>query len=73
MRTILRLSWSLALLASVHLTAGPASAECSFIPPIPRAEPAIRSAKEVVVGKLVPASAADLGVRPTQEREIALP
>jgi hypothetical protein len=50
------------LFAATHWTADRAAAECAFIPPFPRAEPAIQSAKEVIVGELVPASAADLGL-----------
>lgn len=52
------------LVAATHWTAGLAAAECPFIPPFPRAEPAIRSASEVIVGELVSASAADLGLGP---------
>jgi hypothetical protein len=64
---ILRLSATLVLLFAVaHWTAGPASAECMFIPPFPRAEPAIRSAEEVIVGELVSGSAADLDLGPNQ-------
>jgi hypothetical protein len=73
MRFFLRLTATLTLLfAAAHSTAGPAAAECPFIPPFPRAEPAIRSAREVIVGDLVPATAADLGVGPNQEREMAI-
>jgi hypothetical protein len=54
------------LFAGTHSTAGPAAAECPFIPPFPRAEPAIRSADEVIVGELVSASAADLDLGPNQ-------
>jgi hypothetical protein len=72
-RTTVRWTATLVILfAALHWTAGPAAAECPLIPPFPRAEPAIQSAKEVIVGKLVPASAADLGVGPAQEREMAL-
>jgi hypothetical protein len=60
-RTILRSSTAhMLLFAATHWTAGPAAAECPFIPPFPMAEPAIRSANEVIVGELVRASAADL-------------
>ncbi len=66
-RTILRLSATTALaFAAVLAMAGPAAAECMFIPPFPRAEPAVRSADEVVVGELVPASASDLELGPNQ-------
>ena len=66
-RTILRSSATLMLLfAAAHWAAGPAAAECPFIPPFPRAEPAIRSAEEVIVGELVRASAADLDLGPNQ-------
>lgn len=66
-RTILRWSATLVLVfAAAHWTAGPAAAECMFIPPFPRAEPAIRSAEDVIVGELVPASAADLGLAPDE-------
>jgi hypothetical protein len=62
-RAILRSSAVLTLLfAAAHWTAGPAAAECMFAPPFPRAEPAIRSAQEVIVGELVPVSAADLAL-----------
>jgi hypothetical protein len=72
-QTILRSSAALMLLfAATHWTAGRAAAECPFIPPFPRAEPAIRSAKEVIVGELFPATAADLRVGPNQEREMAM-
>jgi hypothetical protein len=73
MRFVLRLTATLMLLfAGAHSTAGPAAAECPFIPQFPRAEPAIRSAREVIVGDLVPATAAALGVGPNQEREMAM-
>ncbi len=66
-RTILRLGSPLMLLVvAAHWTAGPAAAECPFVPPFPRAEPAIRSAEEVIVGELVRASAADLDLGPNQ-------
>jgi hypothetical protein len=66
-RTILRSSATLVVLSAVaHWTAGPAAAECMFIPPFPRAEPAIRSAEEVIVGELVRASAGDLVLGPNQ-------
>ncbi len=66
-RTILRLSAPLMLVfAAAHWTAGPAAAECMFARPFPRAEPAIRSAEEVLVGELVRASAADLDLGPNQ-------
>jgi hypothetical protein len=74
MRIFLRLTATVTLLfAAAHSTAGPAAAECPFIPPFPRAEPAIRSAKEVIVGELIPASAADLGLESNDgPREMAL-
>lgn len=66
-RMILRSSAPLLLLfVAAHWTASPAAAECMFIPPFPRAEPAIRSAEEVIVGELVRASAADLILGPDQ-------
>jgi hypothetical protein len=72
-RSILRSSATLVLLfAALQWTAGPAAAECMFIPPFPRAEPAIRSAEEVIVGELVRASAADLGLGPDQDRKMAM-
>lgn len=66
-RPILRSSAQLLLLfAAAHWTAGPAAAECMYIPPFPRAEPAIRSAEEVIAGELARASAADLILGPNQ-------
>jgi hypothetical protein len=66
-RAVLRLGATvgLALLATAAM-AGTASAECMFIPPFPRAEPAIRSAEEVIVGDIVGATADDLDVGPNQ-------
>ncbi|MDX6731783.1 MAG: hypothetical protein QOC54_1731, partial [Baekduia sp.] len=53
-RTILRLSTTLTMAFAAALwTAGPAAAECMFVPPFPKAEPAIRSAEEVIVGELI--------------------
>ena len=74
MRFFLRLTATFVLLsAAVHSNAGPVVAECPFIPPFPKAESAIRSAEEVIVGELVPASAADLGLDPNDHpREMAL-
>jgi hypothetical protein len=73
-RRLLRLAAPLILVAAAtHAAAGPAAAECTFIPPFPAAEPAIRSADEVFVGRIVQASAADLRLDPSQgPREIAL-
>jgi hypothetical protein len=73
-RTILRFGATLTLvLAAAHGTAGPAAAECPWIPPFPKAEPAVRSAQEVIVGELVPASPEDLGLDPSEQgREMAL-
>lgn len=66
-RSILRLGAALMLLLpATHWTAGPAAAECSFIPPFPSAGPAIRSAEEVIIGELVRASATDLDLDPSQ-------
>ncbi len=66
-RTTLRLGTTLMLVfAAAHWTAGPVAAECPFIPPFPRAEPAIRSAEEVIIGELVGASAADFYLGPNQ-------
>jgi hypothetical protein len=59
--------------AAALWTTGPAAAECMFIPPFPKAEPAIRSAEEVIVGELVQVSAADLDLGPDQgARKMAL-
>ena len=66
-RSMLRRSTKvLLLLAFAHAVAGPASAECMFIPPFPKAEPAIRSADEVIIGDVIQAGASDLdlGVLP---------
>ena len=73
-RSALRLSSTLMLvLATAHWTAGSAAAECMFVPPFPRAEPAIRSAEEVIVGEIIRASAADLDLGPDQgERKMAM-
>ncbi len=66
-RTILRLSaLPMLVFVAAHWTAGPAMAECPFVPPFPRAEPAIRSAEEVIVGQLVRATAADFDLGPNQ-------
>lgn len=53
-------------IVTLHATAGLAAAECTYIPPFPRAEPAIRSAHEVIIGELIEASAADLDLGPNQ-------
>lgn len=73
-RTVLRLSGTLALASiATFATARPAAAECMFIPPFPMAEPAIRSAEEVVVGDIVQASEGDLDLGPNQgPRKMAL-
>ena len=73
-RTILRLGAPLMLMfVAAHWTAGPAAAECPFVPPFPRAESAIHSAEEVIVGRIVRASAADFDLGPNQgPREMAL-
>jgi hypothetical protein len=73
-RMLMRSGAALMLLFAVaHGTAGPAAAECMFIPPFPSAEPAIRSAEEVIIGELVRASAADLPLGPNQgPRSMAL-
>lgn len=66
-RSILRSGAAVALLfATLHGTAGLAAAECPFIPPFPRAEPAIRSADEVIIGELIAASADELDLGPNQ-------
>ena len=73
-RSMLRLSTMVVLLLAVaHAVAGPASAECMFIPPFPRAEPAIRSADEVIIGDVIRAGATDLDLGPNQgPRQMAL-
>jgi hypothetical protein len=64
---------ALLVLLALFATSRPVSAECPFIPPFPRAEPAIRSADEVIVGELIRASAADLDLGPNQgPREFAM-
>lgn len=66
-RTILRSGATVVLLvAASQWTAGPAFAECPFVPPFPRAEPAITSAEEVIVGDLISASEVDLDLGPNQ-------
>ena len=66
-RTILRSSAiAVTLFAAAQWTAGPAFAECPFVPPFPTAEPAITSAEEVIVGDLISASEGDLDLGPNQ-------
>src|SRR5262245_43787098 len=72
-RSVLRRSAALILaFAAAHSIAGAALAECPFIPPFPKAEPAIRSADEVIVGELIQSSSADLDLGPNQVRRMAL-
>ena len=73
-RSILRSGAAVALLfVTLHGTAGLAAAECPFIPPFPNAEPAIRSAEEVIIGELITASADELDLGPNQgPRTLAL-
>lgn len=73
-RTLLRLAATLWLaLIATAATAGTVAAECMFIPPFPRAEPAIRSAAEVIVGDIVKAAEDDLDLGPNQgPRRMAL-
>jgi hypothetical protein len=73
-RSMLRRTATVLLLfAFAHAVAGPASAECMFVPPFPKAEPAIRSADEVVIGDVIQAGASDLDLGPNQgPRQMAL-
>jgi hypothetical protein len=60
-------------LLSLLLMATPVAAECTYIPPFPAADDAIRSADEVLIGDIVAVTdVADLGLGPEHRRDIAL-
>ncbi len=74
-RRVLRASTTILLaFAAVLTTVQPVAAECTFVPPFPRADGAIRSAQDVIIGDVVPVDdPADLGLGPDDgPREIAL-
>jgi hypothetical protein len=74
-RRVMRASTTILLVfAAVLTTVRPVAAECMFVPPFPRADAAIRSAQDVIVGDVVPFfDPAALGLGPDDgPREIAL-
>jgi len=64
---------SLVAVLALTLTASPVAAECSFVPPWPKATEAIRSAKAVIVGEVVTDfDVAGLSLAEGEPRSIAL-